>query len=112
MKNNSADLRSFLLTLQIDNELVTVKGDVNTEYDIAAVSARLDGKQNQSTHRLLRLDEHHMAIRMVEGRHLHKCFTYARDHGEDLKIAIGIPPTQLQSNMQSPQGVKQIETLL
>ena len=31
-----------------------------------------------------------MAIRMVEGRHLHKCFTYARDHGEDLKIAVGI----------------------
>jgi 2,5-furandicarboxylate decarboxylase 1 len=37
-----------------------------------------NGKQNQSTHRLLRLDEHHMAIRMVEGRHLHKCFTYAQ----------------------------------
>ena len=85
MKNNSADLRSFLLTLQNDNELVSVKRDVNTEYEIAAVSARLDGKQNQSTHRLLRLDEHHMAIRMVEGRHLHKCFTCARDHGEDLK---------------------------
>lgn len=198
MKNNSEDLRSFLLTLQSDNELVSVKRDVNTEYEIAAVSARLDGKQavlfekvrgskirvacniiatprrfylalggsshksheeevkknihsrvsealnalseptrteggglfeensstslydlpivthfekdagpfirssivfsrdqendkqNQSTHRLLRLDEHHMAIRMVEGRHLHKCFTYARDHGEDLNIAIGI----------------------
>ena len=48
------------------------------------------GKQNQSTHRLLRLDDRHMAIRMVESRHLHKCFTYARDHGEDLKVAIAI----------------------
>ncbi|MGH9996555.1 MAG: UbiD family decarboxylase domain-containing protein, partial [Nitrososphaeraceae archaeon] len=33
------------------------------------------GNQNLSTHRLLRLDKKSMAIRMVEGRHLHKCFT-------------------------------------
>ena len=33
------------MTLQSDNELVSVKRDVNTEYEIAAVSARLDGKQ-------------------------------------------------------------------
>jgi 2,5-furandicarboxylate decarboxylase 1 len=45
MKNNSADLRGFLSTLQSDNELVRVKRDVNAEYEIAAVSARLDGKQ-------------------------------------------------------------------
>ena len=49
-----------------------------------------NGKQNQSTHRLLRLDDRHMAIRMVEGRHLHKSFAYAREHDEDLKIAIAI----------------------
>ena len=215
MKNNSEDLRSFLLTLQSDNELVSVKRDVNTEYEIAAVSARLDGKQavlfekvcgskirvacniiatprrfylalggsshksheeevkknihsrvsealnvlseptrteggglfeensstslydlpivthfekdagpfirssivfsrdqendkqNQSTHRLLRLDEHHMAIRMVEGRHLHKCFTYARDHGEDLNIAIGIgvhPAVNIAAAYQAAYG--------
>jgi UbiD family decarboxylase len=45
MKNNSTDLRSFLLTLQSNNELVSVKRHVNTEYEIAAVSARLDGKE-------------------------------------------------------------------
>src|SRR5919202_1921563 len=49
-----------------------------------------NNKQNQSTHRLLRLDDRHMAIRMVEGRHLHRSFAYARDHGEDLKIAIAV----------------------
>jgi UbiD family decarboxylase len=32
------------------------------------------GNQNSSTHRLLQLDDKHMAIRMVEGRHLHKCY--------------------------------------
>ena len=219
MKNNSADLRTFLLTLQSDNELISVKRDVNTEYEIAAVSARLDGKQavlfekargskirvvcnviatprrfylalggsphksheadvkknihsrvnealhglsaptrteggglfeensstslydlpivthfekdagpfitssivfskdqdtgkqNQSTHRLLRLDEHHMAIRMVEGRHLHKCFAYARDHGEDLKIAIGIgahPAVNIAAAYQAAYGVDEM----
>ena len=27
-----------------------------------------------------------MVIRMVEGRHLHKCYSFAKDHGEDLKV--------------------------
>ena len=50
--------------------------------------------QNASTHRLLLLDDRHLAIRMVEGRHLHKCFSYAKEHGQDLKvsIAIGVHP--------------------
>lgn len=219
MKNNSADLRSFLLMLEAQNELVHVKRDVDAEYEIAAVAARLDrkqailfekvrgskrkvvcnliatperfylalggrsrkadqvdvkkniharitetihnlsepirtqggaffeensstslydlpivthfekdagafitssivfsenqenGKQNQSTHRLLRLDDHHMAIRMVEGRHLHKCFTYAREHGEDLKIAIGIgvhPAVNIAAAYQAAYGVDEM----
>jgi 2,5-furandicarboxylate decarboxylase 1 len=220
MKNNSADLRGFLSTLQSDNELVRVKRDVNAEYEIAAISARLDGKQavlfekvrkskirvvtnviatprrfylalggsshkshkadvkknihsrvsealhglsepiraqggglfeenssrslydlpivthfekdagpfitssivfsqdqesgrqNQSTHRLLLLDENKMAIRMVEGRHLHKCFSYARDHGEDLKIAIGIgvhPAVNIAAAYQAAYGVDEMQ---
>jgi 2,5-furandicarboxylate decarboxylase 1 len=220
MKNNSADLRGFLSTLQSDNELVRVKRDVNAEYEIAAVSARIDGKQavlfekvrkskirvvtnviatprrfylalggsshkshkadlkknihsrvsealhgvsepiraqggglfeenssrslydlpivthfekdagpfitssivfsqdqescrqNQSTHRLLLLDENNMAIRMVEGRHLHKCFSYARDHGEDLKIAIGIgvhPAVNIAAAYQAAYGVDEMQ---
>jgi UbiD family decarboxylase len=70
------------------------------------------GRQNQSTHRLLRLDEHNMAIRMVEGRHLHKCFTYARDHGEDLKIAIGIgvhPAVNIAAAYQAAYGVDEMQ---
>jgi 2,5-furandicarboxylate decarboxylase 1 len=220
MKNNSADLRSFLLMLQTQDELVRIKRDVNAKYEIAAVTARLDrkqavlfekvqgsknrvvcnviatprrfylalggtshkadeedikkniharitkalnnlsepariqggalfeensstslydlpivthfekdagafitssivfsenqenGKQNQSTHRLLRLDDHHMAIRMVEGRHLHKCFTYSRDHGEDLKIAIGIgvhPAVNIAAAYQAAYGVDEMQ---
>ncbi len=46
MKNNSTDLRGFLLMLQSESELVHVKRDINAEYEIAAVvTARLDRKQ-------------------------------------------------------------------
>lgn len=69
------------------------------------------GNQNSSTHRLLRLDERHMAIRMVEGRHLHKCYTYARDHGEDLKVAIAIgvhPAVSIAAAYQAAYGVDEM----
>lgn len=70
------------------------------------------GNQNSSTHRLLRLDERHMAIRMVEGRHLHKCYTYAREHGEDLKVAITIgvhPAVSIAAAYQAAYGVDEMQ---
>lgn len=69
------------------------------------------GNQNSSTHRLLRLDDRHMAIRMVEGRHLHKCYTYARDRGEDLKVAIAIgvhPAVSIAAAYQAAYGVDEM----
>ena len=45
MNKNNADFRSFLWKLQSENELVRIKRDVNAEYELAAVTARLDGKQ-------------------------------------------------------------------
>ena len=219
MNKDSADFRSFLWKLQSENELVRIKRDVNAEYELAAVTARLDGKQavlfekvrgskigvacnvvatprrfylalgegsrraseadvkkgiharvteavrtlsepariqhhalfeentsrnlydlpivthfekdagpfitssiifsenqengkqNQSTHRLLRLDDRHMAIRMVEGRHLHKSFAYARDHGQDLKIAVAIgvhPAVNIAAAYQAAYGVDEM----
>jgi 2,5-furandicarboxylate decarboxylase 1 len=219
MKNNSNDFRSFMMMLENENELVHVKREVNAEYEIAAVTAKMDGrkavlfenvrgsksrvmcnvlatprrfylalggtsqkpieynikknihtrvtealntlsepvrtqdsalfeanssknlydlpivthfekdagpfitssivfsenqekgKQNQSTHRLLRLDDYHMAIRMVEGRHLHKSFTYSRDHGEDLKVAIAIgvhPAVNIAAAYQAAYGVDEM----
>ena len=47
-------------------------------------------RQNSSFHRLMPIDGTHLSVRMVEGRHLHRCFTDAKDHGEDLKVAITI----------------------
>jgi UbiD family decarboxylase len=69
------------------------------------------GNQNSSTHRLLLLDEKHMAIRMVEGRHLHKCYTFAKDHGEDLKVAIAIgvhPAISIAAAYQAAYGTDEM----
>lgn len=216
-KETSLDLRSFLSSLQDDGELVTVKKEVNPQFELAAVVSKLDGKeaivfervkgsrisvasnvcgtprrfyraiasnsvsaqdikaaihsrvgdalanlsepekrtdqapfyqnsstnlkdlpivthfekdagpfitasivfakdqergnQNSSTHRLLLLDEKNMAIRMVEGRHLHKCYTYAKDHGEDLKVAIAVgvhPAVSIAAAYQAAYGVDEM----
>lgn len=65
------------------------------------------GNQNSSIHRFLRLDRTHMVIRMVEGRHLHKCYTYAKEHGEDLRVTIAIgvhPAISIASAYQAAYG--------
>ena len=65
------------------------------------------GNQNSSIHRFLRLDRTHMVIRMVEGRHLHKCYSFAKEHGEDLKVSIvvGVHPTiSIASAYQAAYG--------
>jgi len=46
--------------------------------------------QNLSFHRLQYIDENHLSVRMVEGRHLHRAFLDAKIHGDDLKVAIVI----------------------
>lgn len=63
--------------------------------------------QNSSIHRLLRLDCTHMVIRMVEGRHLHKCYTFAKEHGEDLEVTIAVgvhPAISIASAYQAAYG--------
>ena len=70
------------------------------------------GNQNLSTHRLLRLDKKRMAIRMVEGRHLHKCFTSAKEHGEDLPVSIVIgahPAVSVAAAYQAPYGENELK---
>ena len=57
---------------------------------IAYVKNPETGKQNSSFHRMMPIDNTHFSIRMVEGRHLHRCFIDAKDHGEDLRIAVTV----------------------
>jgi 2,5-furandicarboxylate decarboxylase 1 len=69
------------------------------------------GTQNASTHRLLKIDDQNMVIRMVEGRHLHKCYCSATEHGEDLKVAITIgvhPAVSIAAAYQAAYGVDEM----
>lgn len=69
------------------------------------------GSQNSSIHRMLLLNNSQMVIRMVEGRHLHKCFTFAKEHKEDLKICIVIglhPALNIAAAYQAAYGIDEL----
>jgi len=77
----------------------------------AAVSARSsDGKiENVSVHRLLVIDENHLAIRLVP-RHLFKLWSMAKEKKRDLEIAISIglhPAVLLAAASSPPLGVSE-----
>ena len=70
------------------------------------------GKQNSSFHRMMPIDDKHFSIRMVEGRHLHRCFLDAKEHGQDLKIAITIgvhPAISIAGAYQAEWGKDEID---
>ena len=69
------------------------------------------GTQNLSVHRLLRLDESHFAVRMVEGRHLHRAFSLMKEKGKDLPVAIVIgahPAVEIAASYQAPYGLDEL----
>jgi len=78
---------------------------------IAYVKNPETGEQNSSFHRLMPIDKTHFSIRMVEGRHLHRCFIDAKEHNEDLKIAITIgvhPAISIAGAYQAEWGKDEI----
>lgn len=54
-------------------------------------------EENSSFHRMMPIDGRHFSIRMVEGRHLHRCFVDAKEHGDDLRVSVvvGVHPAVL-----------------
>ena len=84
-ENSSTDLKDLPVITHFEKDA----GAFITSSIVFAKDQEKDN-QNSSTHRLLLLDKKHMAIRMVEGRHLHKCYSFAKEHGEDLKVAITV----------------------
>ena len=70
------------------------------------------GSQNSSFHRLMPIDKRHFSVRMVEGRHLHRCFVDAKEHGEDLKVAISVgvhPAISIAGAYQADWGKDEID---
>jgi len=68
--------------------------------------------QNSSIHRLMPIGKNQFSIRMVEGRDLHRTFMFAKNHGEDLPIAITIgvhPAVTIACAFQAKWGKNELE---
>ena len=56
----------------------------------AVVFARHGRTQNLSFHRLAKIGKDRLVGRLVENRDLHAMYTDAKEHGEDVEVAVGI----------------------
>jgi UbiD family decarboxylase len=107
MENKSKNLLSMPIVTHFEKE----SGPFITS-SIAYAKNPETGKQNSSFHRLMPIDKTHLSIRMVEGRHLHRCFVDAKEHGEDLKIAITVgvhPAISIAGAYQAEWGKSEID---
>lgn len=107
MENHSRDLYTLPIVTHFQKE----PGPFITSSVIYTKNQEV-GTQNSSFHRLLRLDNRHFSIRMVEGRHLHRTFMYAKEHGEDLRVAISIgvhPAVSIAGAYQAEWGKDELE---
>ncbi|MGI0082224.1 MAG: UbiD family decarboxylase [Nitrosopumilaceae archaeon] len=107
MENSSRDIS----ILPIVRHFAKEPGPFITSSIVYAKNQEI-GTQNSSFHRLLPLDKRHFSIRMVEGRHLHRCFMYAKEHGEDLKVAITVgvhPAISIGGAYQADWGKDELE---
>ena len=107
MENKSKNLFSLPIVTHFEKE----SGPFITSSIVYAKNPET-GKQNSSFHRLMPIDKTHFSIRMVEGRHLHRCFVDAKEHGEDLKIAITVgvhPAISIAGAYQAEWGKDEID---
>ena len=107
MENKSKNLFSMPIVTHFEKE----SGPFITS-SIAYAKNPETGKQNSSFHRLMPIDKTHFSIGMVEGRHLHRCFIDAKEHGEDLKIAITVgvhPAVSIAGAYQADWGKDEID---
>lgn len=107
MENKSKNLFSLPIVTHFEKE----SGPFITSSIVYAKNPET-GKQNSSFHRLMPIDKTHFSIRMVEERHLHRCFVDAKEHGEDLKIAITVgvhPAISIAGAYQAEWGKDEID---
>ena len=107
MENKSKNVLSMPIVTHFEKE----SGPFITS-SIAYAKNPETGKQNSSFHRMMPIDETHLSIRMVEGRHTHRCFIDAKEHGEDLKVAITVgvhPAISIAGAYQADWGKDEID---
>jgi UbiD family decarboxylase len=82
-------------------------GDAGKYLTAGIVFSQWDGVENASIHRMLVLDHHRVAARLVEGRHTHVMHQKALSQGESLPVAITIgthPAVTFASCTRVPAG--------
>ena len=107
MENKSKNLFSMPIVTHFEKE----SGPFITSSIVYARNPET-GKQNSSFHRLMPIDKTHFSIRMVEGRHLDRCFVDAKEHDEDLKVAITVgvhPAISIAGAYQAEWGKDEID---
>ena len=107
MENKSKNILSMPIVTHFEKE----SGPFITS-SVAYAKNPETGKQNSSFHRMMPIDKTHLSIRMVEGRHTHRCFIDAKEHGEDLKIAITVgvhPAISIAGAYQADWGKDEID---
>ncbi len=107
MENKSKNILSMPIITHFEKE----SGPFITS-SVAYAKNPETGKQNSSFHRMMPIDETHLSIRMVEGRHTHRCFIDAKEHGEDLKIAVTVgvhPAISIAGAYQADWGKDEID---
>lgn len=107
MENGSTDLSVLPIVTHFEKE----PGPFITSSIIYAINPETQ-EQNSSFHRLMPLDKTHFSVRMVEGRHLHRTFVDAKEHGQDLNVAITIgvhPAISIAGAYQAEWGKDEIE---
>lgn len=107
MENSSKNLLSLPIVTHFEKE----SGPFITS-SIVYVKNPETGKQNSSFHRLMPIDKNHFSIRMVEGRHLHRCFIDAKEHKEDLKVAVTVgvhPAISIAGAYQADWGKDELD---
>lgn len=107
MENKSKNLFSMPIVTHFEKE----SGPFITSSIVYAKNPET-GKQNSSFHRLMPIDKTHFSIRMVEGRHLDRCFVDAKEHDEDLKVAITVgvhPAVSIAGAYQAEWGKDEID---
>ena len=107
MENRSQDLSILPIVTHFEKE----PGPFITSSIIYTVNQEKN-TQNSSFHRLMPLDKTHFSVRMVEGRHLHRSFLYAKEHGDDLKVAITVgvhPAVSIAGAYQAEWGEDELQ---
>lgn len=107
MENSSTNLKVLPIVTHFEKE----PGPFITSSIIFARNPET-GEQNSSFHRLMPLDGTHFSVRMVEGRHLHRTFVNAKEHGEDLNVAITVgvhPAISIAGAYQAEWGKDELE---